>query len=45
MPGDTLRLEMTKLACRLNIWKFKGEAWVEDKLVAEAVISAMLQSE
>ena len=45
VPGDTLRLEMTKLACRLNIWKFKGEGWVEDKLVAEAVISAMLQSE
>jgi 3-hydroxyacyl-[acyl-carrier-protein] dehydratase len=45
VPGDTLRLEMTKLASRLNIWKFKGEARVEDKVVAEAVISAMLQSE
>jgi 3-hydroxyacyl-[acyl-carrier-protein] dehydratase len=45
VPGDTLRLEMTKLASRLNIWKFKGEARVEGRLVAEAVISAMLQGE
>jgi 3-hydroxyacyl-[acyl-carrier-protein] dehydratase len=41
-PGDTLRLHMTKLRQRRNMWWFRGEAKVGADLVAEAVISAMM---
>jgi 3-hydroxyacyl-[acyl-carrier-protein] dehydratase len=41
-PGDTLRLPVKLLRARSNVWKYKGEAWVGDKLVAEAEISAMV---
>jgi 3-hydroxyacyl-[acyl-carrier-protein] dehydratase len=42
VPGDVMKLHMTKLRQRRNMWWFKGEAKVEGELVAEAVISAML---
>ena len=42
VPGDVMKLHMTKLRQRRNMWWFKGEAKVEGDLVAEAVISAML---
>lgn len=42
VPGDVMKLHMTKLRQRRNMWWFKGEARVEAELVAEAVISAML---
>jgi 3-hydroxyacyl-[acyl-carrier-protein] dehydratase len=41
-PGDVMKLHMTKLRQRRNMWWFRGEAKVEGELVAEAVISAML---
>lgn len=41
-PGDVLRIPVTLLRARSNVWKYKGEAWVGDKLVAEAEISAMI---
>jgi 3-hydroxyacyl-[acyl-carrier-protein] dehydratase len=41
-PGDVMKLHMTKLKQRRNMWWFKGEAKVDGELVAEAVISAML---
>lgn len=41
-PGDTLRMKVTALQGRRNVWKFKGEAFVEDKLVAEAQYTAMI---
>ena len=45
VPGDQLRIEVVRLAHRMNIWKFKGEARVDGRLVAEAVVAAMLQDD
>ena len=45
MPGDQLLVEVTKLRSRGNFWKFRGEARVEGKLVAEATISAMIRDD
>lgn len=42
VPGDVLKLHMTKQRQRRNMWWFKGEAMVDGERVAEAVISAML---
>jgi 3-hydroxyacyl-[acyl-carrier-protein] dehydratase len=42
VPGDIMKLHMTKLKQRRNMWWFRGEARVSGDLVAEAVISAML---
>lgn len=41
-PGDIMKLHMTKLKQRRNMWWFRGEARVSGDLAAEAVISAML---
>jgi len=35
-PGDQLRLEVEVLKTRRGIWKFKGEAKVDGKVVASA---------
>lgn len=42
VPGDTIRYEMTRLANKRNIWWYRGEAKVGDRLVAEAELSAMV---
>jgi len=42
VPGDTLRVHVTKQRNRLSVWKFFGQAHVEGHLVAEATYSAML---
>lgn len=42
VPGDTLRLKVTKERNRGPVWKFKGEAFVEGALVAESIFSAMV---
>ncbi len=42
VPGDVMKLHMSKLRQRRNMWWFRGEARVSGELVAEAVISAML---
>lgn len=42
MPGDQLELTVTKERSRGNVWKFKGEAHVAGRLMAEAVFSAMI---
>jgi 3-hydroxyacyl-[acyl-carrier-protein] dehydratase len=41
-PGDRLRMKVKKERSRGLVWKFKGEAYVDDALVAEAVYTAML---
>ena len=41
-PGDTLHLHVTKERSRGNVWRFKGEAKVNDARVAEATFSAMI---
>ena len=45
IPGDQVRLQLTKLKNRRNMWWYKGEAVVDGTLVAEAVLSAMLVTE
>lgn len=42
IPGDQVKLHVTKVRSRGNVWKFKGEARVDDKLVAQATYSAMI---
>ena len=42
MPGDQLRVEVTKKQKRGPVWKFQGVAKVNGAVVAEAVYSAML---
>jgi 3-hydroxyacyl-[acyl-carrier-protein] dehydratase len=45
VPGDQLRFEVTILQQRSNVWKFTAEAFIEDKLVAEAEFTAMVSEE
>ena len=42
VPGDQLRIHVTKERQRGNIWKFAAEAKVEGKVVAEATYAAMI---
>ncbi len=41
-PGDSMYIHVTKERSRGNIWKFRGEARVDDVLCAEACYSAMI---
>jgi 3-hydroxyacyl-[acyl-carrier-protein] dehydratase len=45
VPGDQVRLHMTRTAKRRNMWWFRGEARVDGALVCEAEVSAMLVRE
>ncbi len=45
VPGDQLRLEVRHIRSRLSVFKYDGRAMVDDRLVAEATISAMLMSD
>lgn len=42
VPGDQLRIHVTKERQRGNIWKFVAEAKVDGKVVAEATYAAMI---
>ncbi|MSP20743.1 MAG: 3-hydroxyacyl-ACP dehydratase FabZ [Alphaproteobacteria bacterium] len=42
VPGDTMRIHVTKTHRRGNVWKFDGKSTVDGKVVAEANFSAML---
>ncbi len=42
VPGDQLRFEVNVLQCRGNVWKFSGNALVEEKVAAEAEFTAMV---
>ncbi len=42
VPGDQVRIVLTVLKQRRAIWKFKGEAFVDDNLVAEAELMATI---
>ncbi len=44
-PGDTVHIHVTKQRHRGTVWKFKGEAKVNNVLVAEAIYSAMILDE
>ncbi len=41
VPGDQLRLQVTITRCRPPVWKIRGEAFVDGKLVAEGEITAV----
>jgi 3-hydroxyacyl-[acyl-carrier-protein] dehydratase len=41
-PGDQMRVHVVKERQRGNIWKFRGDAKVDGKTVAEATFSAMI---
>jgi len=45
IPGDQLRVKVTKMRNRRNVWKFSCRATVEGVLVAEAIISAMIMDD
>ena len=42
VPGDQMRVHVTKEKQRGNIWKFSAEAKVDGKVVAEATFAAMI---
>jgi 3-hydroxyacyl-[acyl-carrier-protein] dehydratase len=41
-PGDRIHIHVKKERARGNVWKFKGEAKVDDQLCAEATFTAMI---
>lgn len=45
LPGDQLRVHVTKERNRGAVWKFSGEARVDGKLVAEATFAAMIRED
>jgi 3-hydroxyacyl-[acyl-carrier-protein] dehydratase len=45
VPGDQLRLHMTKDRRRGNVWRFNGIANVDSVTVAEASITAMIMED
>ncbi len=45
VPGDQLRLEVRVQRHRGPVWKFSGEAKVDDQIVAEATYSAMIMDD
>ncbi|HTW28323.1 MAG TPA: 3-hydroxyacyl-ACP dehydratase FabZ [Acetobacteraceae bacterium] len=42
VPGDQLRIHVTKDRQRGQVWKFRGSARVDESVVAEAVYTAMI---
>lgn len=44
-PGDVLRIHVQKEQARRSVWRFRCEAKVDDAVVAEATITAMISDE
>ncbi|MFV3073329.1 3-hydroxyacyl-ACP dehydratase FabZ [Niveispirillum fermenti] len=44
-PGDQIHIKVQKVQNRRNVWKFRGEAWVDGNLHAEATYTAMIVME
>jgi 3-hydroxyacyl-[acyl-carrier-protein] dehydratase len=42
VPGDQLKIHVKVVQFRKNVWKFSGEAYVDETLVAQADYSAMI---
>ena len=42
VPGDQLRLELTKIKQRKSIFRFEGKAFIKDELATECTIQAMM---
>jgi 3-hydroxyacyl-[acyl-carrier-protein] dehydratase len=45
VPGDRLRLEVDVVKKRAPFWKMQGKAFVEEELVCEAEVTAMVTEE
>lgn len=45
VPGDSLHIHVQKIQARRNVWKFKGEAKIDDQVCAEATFAAMIMDE
>jgi 3-hydroxyacyl-[acyl-carrier-protein] dehydratase len=45
VPGDQLRFEIEVLKKRPPFWKMQGKAFVDNELVCEAVVTAMVTEE
>ena len=45
IPGDQLKFHVEKIKNRAKVWKFQCKGYVENELVSEAVISAMIMAE
>jgi 3-hydroxyacyl-[acyl-carrier-protein] dehydratase len=45
VPGDQMKVHVSKIRNRGPVWKFRGEAKVDGVLVAEATYSAMILDE
>jgi len=45
VPGDQLKMELRVIQQRGNVWKLSGVAKVDDKVVAEADLTAMLTNQ
>ena len=42
LPGDVLEMKVTKEQVVRNVFKFRGQAYVDGKLVSQCVFSAMM---
>ena len=42
VPGDTIEFHVNKIAHRRNMWWYRAEARVEDALIAEAEVGAVI---
>jgi len=42
LPGDILKLHVEVVKARTKVWKFEGQALVNDELVAESEFTAMM---
>ena len=42
LPGDILKLHVEVVKARTKVWKFEGQARVNDELVAESEFTAMM---
>ncbi len=45
VPGDQLRFEIEVLKKRPPFWKMQGKAYVDNEMVCEAVVTAMVMEE
>lgn len=45
IPGDQIKFNVDKIKNRGKVWKFQCKGYVENELVSEAVISAMIMAE
>ncbi len=45
IPGDQLILEVKILKHKLDVWKMEGKAFVQENLVAEAIMAAKIDRE